>query len=121
MILTKIKNRLIIFVSKLLYQSRAYYYRCKNRKKKKIFIYTDSRGYEVSNLWNKKNPFSSYVGDLVKEYNVEYHICEYSSTTIIDFLYFKSSNKLVIRKPYSFHTSTTSKNRNIFIKETIKW
>jgi len=86
-ILTKIKNRLIIFVSKLLYQSRAYYYRCKNRKKKKIFIYTDSRGYEVSNLWNKKNPFSSYVGDLVKEYNVEYHICEYSSTTIIDFLY----------------------------------
>ncbi|WP_260863429.1 hypothetical protein [Citrobacter sp. Marseille-Q6884] len=50
-------------------------------------MFTDSRGYEVTNLWNKRNPFSSYVGDLIKEYNVEYHICEYASTTVIDFLY----------------------------------
>ncbi|ENB5758509.1 hypothetical protein OM275_21950 [Escherichia albertii] len=87
MVLVKIKNRLIICTTKILYQSRVFYYKIKNRKKKTIFIYTDSRGYEVSSLWNKKNPFSSYVGDLMKEYYVEHHICEYSSTTIIDFLY----------------------------------
>lgn len=66
---------------------RSYYYVLKNRKRSKIFIFTDSRGYEVTKLWNKKNPFSSYIGDLIKEFRVDYHICEYSSTTIIDFLY----------------------------------
>lgn len=87
MIIKKIRNQFIINTTKFLFKIRSFYYKFKNTKKRKIFVFTDSRGYEVSNLWNKKNPFSSYVGELIKRYNVEYHVCEYSSTTIIDFLY----------------------------------
>lgn len=87
MLIKKIKNISLINTSKLLFTIRSIYYRIKNNKKKRVFIFTDSRGYEVTNPWNKKNPFSSYIGNLIKKYNVEYHICEESSTTIIDFLY----------------------------------
>lgn len=87
MLIKKIKNISLINISKLIFTIRSIYFRIKNNKKKKIFVFTDSRGYEVTNPWNKKNPFSSYIGNLIKNYNVEYHICEESSTTIIDFLY----------------------------------
>ncbi|EPP1664202.1 hypothetical protein ACUMKS_002197 [Proteus mirabilis] len=87
MLIKKIKNITLINISKFLFTIKNIYYRIKNHNKKKIFIFTDSRGYEVTKPWNKKNPFSSYIGSLIKKYNVEYHICEESSTTIIDFLY----------------------------------
>lgn len=87
MFIKKIRNRSVIFASKIIYKIKYYFYKIKNRKKEKILVYTDSRGYEVTTLWNKRNPFSSYVGKLIKTYNVEYHICEHDSTTIIDFLY----------------------------------
>lgn len=101
MILKKIKNQLIINTTKLIFSIRSLYYKIKNKNKMKIFVFTDSRGYEVSNLWNKRNPFSSYVGDLIKKFNVEYHICEYSSTTIIDFL-FEYERKVKEGKNYDF-------------------
>lgn len=101
MILKKIKNQLIINTTRLIFSMRSLYYKAKNKKQKKVFVFTDSRGYEVSCLWNKKNPFSSYVGELIKKYNVEYHICEYSSTTIIDFL-FEYERKIKEGKNYDF-------------------
>jgi len=60
----------------------------KNHNKKTMLIYTDSRGFEISKIYNKKNPFSSYVYDLMKIYNVTYKIAPKSRTTIIDFLYY---------------------------------
>lgn len=101
MIINKLKNRVIIYSSKLIFCLRAGYYYVKNRGKPKLFVFTDSRGYEVTTLWNKRNPFSSYVGNVIKEFSVEYHICEYASTTIIDFLY--EYNKQVKKgKSYDF-------------------
>lgn len=87
MILRKIYNITLINISRLIFNIQNIFYRIKNKNKDKIFVFTDSRGYEVTHPWNKKNPFSSYIGCLIKDYNVEYHICEESSTTIIDFLY----------------------------------
>lgn len=59
----------------------------KNRKKKKILVYTDSRGFTVEDMMSNRNPFSSYVGSLIKEYNVTYEIMKFKHTTIVDFLY----------------------------------
>ncbi|ANC41468.1 hypothetical protein A6V27_14370 [Hafnia alvei] len=87
MFMRKLKNRSVILISSMYSCILSKCYRFKNQKKPKMFIYTDSRGYEITKLWNKRNPFSSYVGELIKKYNVEYHICEQDSTTIIDFLY----------------------------------
>lgn len=49
-------------------------------------MYTDSRGHEITSPWAKKNPFSSYVGDLIREYDVSYAIAPKRHTTILDFL-----------------------------------
>ncbi len=62
------------------------FYKLKNRKQPKILIYTDSRGYEITSILNKRNPFSSYCGQLIKTYNATVHICPEKHTTIIDFL-----------------------------------
>lgn len=62
-------------------------YKIINIKKKKILIYTDSRGIEITKKSNRRNPFSSYIGYFVKNYKVDYVIMPESHTTIIDFLY----------------------------------
>lgn len=98
MFMRKLKNRSVILISSMYSCILSKCYRFKNQKKPKMFIYTDSRGYEITKLWNKRNPFSSYVGELIKKYNVEYHICEQDSTTIIDFLYTYKKNILEGKK-----------------------
>lgn len=55
--------------------------------RKKILVYSDSRGHEVTRPWNKHNPFSSYVKKLFLKYDVDYCLCPEFSTTFIDFLY----------------------------------
>ncbi|WP_114729096.1 hypothetical protein [Vibrio cholerae] len=57
------------------------------KKRKKILIYSDSRGHEVTKPWNKHNPFSSYVSHFFFYYDVDYYLCPEFSTTFIDFLY----------------------------------
>lgn len=61
-----------------------------NWNKKSILIYTDSRGYDVVGKWDR-NPFNSYIGQLVKKYRVSYEICPEKHTTILDFLVFMES------------------------------
>jgi hypothetical protein len=62
-------------------------FRLKNFKKKKIFIYTDSRGFEITKIFNRKNPFSSYISHFVKNYNCKVYVCPEKHTTLFDFLY----------------------------------
>lgn len=57
-----------------------------NRNKKKVLVYTDSRGFNVEQLFYNRNPFSSYVGDLIFNYNVTFRLMPFKHTTIIDFL-----------------------------------
>ena len=71
----------------------SYYYKVKNQKKKKILIYTDSRGFEISSIKNRKNPFGSYIGYFINNYNVDYYLCREKHTTIIDFLHLFHKNK----------------------------
>jgi len=71
----------------------SYFYKIKNLKKKKILIYTDSRGFEISSIKNRKNPFGSYIGYFIKNYNVDYYLCREKHTTIIDFFHLFNENK----------------------------
>lgn len=57
----------------------------KNAKRRKIFVYTDSRGFNVVSRLGK-TPFESYIRTLAWNFNVEYYICPEKFTTIIDFL-----------------------------------
>lgn len=58
------------------------------RRRPKVLIYTDSRGFEVTKFWNRKNPFSSYVGRLIFKYNCVVKVCPEKFTSILDFLTF---------------------------------
>ena len=69
------------------------FYRCKNSNKKTILIYTDSRGFEISKMVNRKSPFSSYINFFVKNYKCDVFICPEKHTTIFDFLHVIESKK----------------------------
>lgn len=91
-----IKKRIRQFLY-LLVNLRTYiclkYYKSINYKKKKLFIYTDSRGFEISKISNRKSPFSSYLFFLIKNYNCDVFICPEKHTTIFDFLYTFSKHR----------------------------
>lgn len=61
-------------------------YKVKNVNKPKVLVYTDSRGFEISKWYNRKNPFSSYAGYFIKNFNCDVFICKHKHTTILDFL-----------------------------------
>lgn len=58
-----------------------------NFNKTPFFVYTDSRGFEISKLYRRKTPFSSYVSYLIKAFKTDVFICPEKHTTIFDFLY----------------------------------
>lgn len=58
------------------------FYRATNRKRPRLLIYTDSRGFDVVS----RRITTSYVAQLRKKYHVTYSICPEKYTTIIDFL-----------------------------------
>ena len=60
--------------------------RAKQVGKQKILIYTDSRGYDITGVMNHRNPFTSYMRDLLDQYDVDCQIVPAFSTTLIDFL-----------------------------------
>jgi len=57
-----------------------------NRRRKKLLVYTDSRGFYVNRWYCKKNPLYSYIGALSEKYCVDYRLCGYKHTTLLDFL-----------------------------------
>lgn len=64
--------------------------RLKNFYKKKIFVYTDSRGYNVVGKY-RKIPLDSYILSLCWKYNTKFVVCPEKYTTIIDFLLYAKS------------------------------
>lgn len=61
------------------------YYKVKNTKKPRLFVYTDSRGYEISTILTRKSHRKSFIHSLIKEYNCDVYICPEKHTTFIDF------------------------------------
>jgi hypothetical protein len=61
------------------------------RKKSKVLVYTDSRGFEISRVYNKKNPFSSYIKYFIFNYSCTTVICPYKFTSILDFMEYLES------------------------------
>ncbi|MEJ2767039.1 hypothetical protein VV869_24125 [Photobacterium sp. MCCC 1A19761] len=58
----------------------------KNHQKKKVLIFTDSRGFEITKMTNRKNPLSSYIRYYIENYNTTVRLCRYKHTTILDFI-----------------------------------
>lgn len=56
------------------------------KKRGSLYIYTDSRGFYVNKWYCKKNPLFSYLQILSKDYHIDYKLCDYKHTTLIDFL-----------------------------------
>lgn len=73
----------VMLISKILVK----FYALKNCAKKRILIYTDSRGFEITKLYNRKNPFSSYARYFIRNYNCEVYLCTEKHTTLFDFFY----------------------------------
>lgn len=69
----------------VVYSLIATIYRLMNLRKRKIYVFTDSRGYNVLRKIGK-DPFQSYIGRLIKSNKTEYFICPEKHTTILDFL-----------------------------------
>lgn len=63
------------------------------RNRSKILIFTDSRGFEVTKFYNRRNPFSSYIGRLVTRFNCTVKICPEKFTSLLDFMAYYDSLK----------------------------
>jgi hypothetical protein len=71
------------------------YYKYLNRfiGKKRVLIYTDSRGFEVTKPWNRKSALSSYIKKIVNQYSCDVMICPEKHTSLLDFIdYYESNN-----------------------------
>lgn len=64
-----------------------------NSEKKKILIYTDSRGFNLGNKLWKSSIRNTYSDKLMKKYSCDIHICPHKHTTFIDFLTYYEKNK----------------------------
>jgi len=70
---------------KLLFSIKASLYRIKNHKEVKVFLYTDSRGFDVTGKLGRI-PLNSYADKLIETFNTSYYLCPEKFTTIVDFL-----------------------------------
>jgi hypothetical protein len=57
------------------------------RRRPRLLVYTDSRGFDVGRWYCRKNPFRSYVSWLTDSYHVDYHIGPHRHTTLVDFIH----------------------------------
>jgi hypothetical protein len=62
-------------------------YRTKNRRRPRVLMYTDSRGYNLSSHIGKTG-YGTYAQRLRSKYALTYRICPEKYTTILDFLNF---------------------------------
>jgi len=83
---------------KLLAYFYGFFWRILNYRKPKIFVFTDSRGFEITKWYNRFSPWNSYIGMLCRNYNVKFVIQPEKHTTIFDFL---ESNKDLDFKRFS--------------------
>jgi hypothetical protein len=79
-----IKKLLYLAVNFMSWIYRQFYY-LKNFNKPKVLIFTDSRGFEISKISNRKAPFNSYLDYFVKNYRSQVFICPEKHTTFFDF------------------------------------
>ncbi|QYK03919.1 hypothetical protein [Shewanella zhangzhouensis] len=64
------------------------------KKRKKVLLYTDSRGTEIDSFYKQRNPYFSYIKYL-KNYEVVYKFCPHKFTSILDFLdYYNNSDEV---------------------------
>ena len=68
----------------------------RNRRAARVFIYTDSRGTNMSTplLAKVKHHLGSHVDRLQREYRINYAVCPHDHTTLIDFLSFANDRDL---------------------------
>jgi hypothetical protein len=67
------------------------YYRARNRRKRHILVYADSRGM---NLYSRlgKTGHGTYVWRLRRKYHLTYALCPEKYTTLVDFIEFMKSH-----------------------------
>ncbi len=88
-----LNNLFQLFLNKVV-AIRLSYYKLKNQHKKKVFIFTDSRGFDVTKRTHKNNPFSLYTKYFIKNYNADVFVCPEETTSVYDFLaYYYDSKK----------------------------
>lgn len=68
------------------------FYNHRNKKQERILVYTDSRGTEATKFWNRRNPFSSYIGFLIKKYNCTVRTRPNKFTSLLDFIEYYDTN-----------------------------
>lgn len=80
----------LLFIQKILH----FFYKIKNINKKKLLVYSDSRGFNLLNKEWKSSLFNTYAWELVKKYNCTLQICKHKHTTFYDFFEYVERNKL---------------------------
>tara|TARA_R110001592_G_scaffold117919_2_gene320165 strand:+ start:241 stop:1035 length:795 start_codon:yes stop_codon:yes gene_type:complete len=95
----RIKGKLFLLfelINPMIFHFIAFFYKMKNKilKKRKVLVFTDSRGFEVTKFWNRKNPFSSYVGGLIRNFDCTYLVCPEKFTSLLDFLEYCENNEM---------------------------
>ncbi|WP_286755081.1 hypothetical protein [Roseivirga sp. UBA838] len=64
-----------------------FFWKMVNFRKKRVLIFTDSRGFEITKWRNRKAPWNSYVSGIKRKYNADIYVCPEKHTTIFDFLF----------------------------------
>jgi len=84
------------------------YYRVKylsfDAQKKRILIYTDSRGFLVGEKFANRTPYQSYIDLLSNDFRVNYQICKKKHTTTIDLLEYLGGRDLSLYDYLIIHT-----------------
>lgn len=65
---------------------KARLYKYLNAGRQQVFLYTDSRGFDITHKNFSADPFTSYPGYFIKRYCVNYFLCPEKHTTLMDFL-----------------------------------
>lgn len=86
-------SEIFYFLLSQVVKLRLTFFKLKNTKKPSVFVFTDSRGFDVTKIIHKYNAFSWYSKYFVKHYKTEAFVCPERTTTVYDFLdyYYKSS------------------------------
>lgn len=79
-------GEIFYFLLAIVFKLRLIFYKIKNSSKPSIFIFTDSRGYDVTKPTHKYSPFSWYTKYFVKNYKTDVFVCPERVTTVYDFL-----------------------------------
>ena len=88
-------SEIFYFFLSVIIQLRLSFYKIINSAKPAIFIFTDSRGFDVTKITHKYNAFSWYTKYFVTNYKTDAYVCPERTTTVYDFLdtYHKSHKK----------------------------